>query len=105
MSVANGTVSRDDVFGELSAGGKIFSVYILSSYTQRLYIGLTRDLEARMWQHKTKARPGHTEKYHIDRLVYLEEFARPDDAIARERQLKNWSRQKKIDLTVRDSPT
>lgn len=84
---------------------KVFFVYILSSYTQRLYIGMTTNLEGRMWQHKTKALPGHSANYNIDRLVYLEEFARADDAIARERQLKNWSRQKKIDLIVADNPT
>jgi len=85
--------------------GKTFIVYILASYTQRLYIGLTSDLEGRMWQHRTKALPGHTAKYNIDRLVYLKAFARADDAIARERQLKNWSREKKVALIVRDNPT
>lgn len=84
---------------------KTFFVYILASYTQRLYIGLTSDLEARMWQHRTKAFPGHTAKYNIDRLVYVEDFSRADDAIARERQLKTWSRQKKIDLIVAGNPT
>jgi putative endonuclease len=83
---------------------KTFYVYILASYPQRLYIGLTSDLEGRMWQHRTKSTPGHTSKYNIDRLVHVEEFAQADDAIARERQLKNWSRQKKIDLIVRENP-
>lgn len=83
---------------------KTFFVYILASYTQRLSIGLTSDLEGRMWQHRTKALPGHTAKYNIDRLVYLEDFARSDDAIARERQLKNWSRQKKLYLIVASNP-
>lgn len=84
---------------------KSFYVYILASYTQRLCNGLTSDLEGRAWQHRTKANPGHTAKYNIDRLVYVEEFARADDAIARERQLKGWSRQKKVDLIVRGNPT
>ena len=84
---------------------KSFYVYILASYTQRLYIGLTSDLEGRIWEHRTKATPGHTSKYNIDRLVHIEEFAHADDAIARERQLKGWSRQKKIDLVIRENPT
>jgi putative endonuclease len=84
---------------------KTFYVYILASYTQRLYIGLTSDLEGRMWEHRTKSTPGHTSKYNIDRLVHVENFARADDAIARERQLKTWSRQKKLDLIVRENPT
>jgi putative endonuclease len=81
-----------------------FYVYILSSYTQRLYIGITSDLEGRVWQHRNKAFEGHSAKYNIDRLVYVERYERADDAIAREKQLKNWSRQKKIDLIVRENP-
>jgi putative endonuclease len=84
---------------------KQFYVYILSSYTQRLYIGMTSDLEGRMWQHMTKALPGHTAKYNINRLVHVEEFARADDAIAREKQLKGWSREKKIGQIMRENPT
>ena len=83
---------------------KQFYVYILSSYTQRLYIGMTSDLEGRIWQHKDKTFEGHSDKYNIDRLVYVEMFERADDAIAREKQLKKWSRQKKIDLIVKDNP-
>ena len=84
---------------------KQFYVYILASYTQRLYIGITSDLEARIWQHKTKAFEGHSAKCNIDRLVYVEPYDRADDAIAREKQLKNWSRSKKIDLIVKDNPS
>ena len=84
---------------------KSFHVYILASYTQRLYIGLTSDLEGRLWEHRTKALAGHTAKYNIDRLVHVEEYAHADDAIARERQLKNWSRQKKVTLIERENPT
>lgn len=82
-----------------------FYIYILASYTQRLYIGQTNDIEGRMWEHRTKALAGHTAKYNIDRLVYLEEYAHVDDAIARERQLKKWNRQKKINLIVAENPT
>ena len=67
---------------------KQFYVYILASYTQRLYIGVTSDLEGRIWQHKNKMLEGHSAKYNIDRLVYLEMFERADDAIAREKQQK-----------------
>lgn len=84
---------------------KQFYVYILASFTQRLYIGMTSDLERRMWEHRTKVFPGHTAKYNIDRLVYVDDYAHADDAIAREQQLTTWSRQKKINLVVRDNPT
>jgi putative endonuclease len=80
-------------------------VYILASYTQRLYVGITSDLEGRIWQHKTKAFEGHSATYNIDCLVYVEPYERVDDAIAREKQLKNWSRSKKIGLIVKDNPT
>lgn len=82
-----------------------FYVYILASYTQRLYIGVTSELERRIWQHKTKAFEGQSAKYNIDRLVHLEEYSRIDDAIAREKQLKNWNRQKKLALIVAGNPT
>ncbi|HEV2073799.1 MAG TPA: GIY-YIG nuclease family protein [Thermomicrobiales bacterium] len=83
---------------------KQFYVYILASYTQRLYIGVTSDLERRVWQHKNKAFEGHSAKYNIDRLVYVELFGHADDAIAREKQPKNWSRIKKVNLITRDNP-
>jgi putative endonuclease len=79
-------------------------VYILASYTQRLYIGVTNDLERRLWQHRNKTFAGHTAKYNIDRLVYHEYYERADDAIARERQLKTWNRAKKLELITRDNP-
>jgi putative endonuclease len=79
-------------------------VYILASYTQRLYIGVTSDLERRLWQHKNKTFVGHTAKYNIDRLVYYEYYERADDAIAREKQLKTWNRTKKVDLITRENP-
>lgn len=81
-----------------------FYVYILASYTQRLYAGMTSDLERRVWQHRTKAFECHSAKYNIDRLVYYELFEQADDAIARERQLKSWARQKKINLIVASNP-
>jgi putative endonuclease len=70
-------------------------VYILASYTQCLYIGVTNGLERRIWQHRNKAFGGHTAKYNIDRLVYYEYYERADDAIAPEKQLA---------LITRDNP-
>jgi putative endonuclease len=49
-------------------------------------------------QHKQKNIPGFTSKYNIDRLIYYEEYERPDEAILREKQLKGWLRSKKIAL-------
>lgn len=63
-----------------------------------LYIGMTNDLERRMFEHKHKLVEGFTKKYMLDKLVYFEHFQYVNDAIKREKQLKSWRRQWKIDL-------
>ncbi len=63
-----------------------------------LYIGVTNDLERRMFEHKRKLVLGFTSKYGLDKLMYFEQFQYVNDAIKREKQLKNWNRQWKIDL-------
>lgn len=73
-------------------------VYILASRRGTLYIGVTNNLGRRMYEHKHGLVPGFTNKYKVNRLVYFEEFNRADDAIAREKQLKGWSRRRKVAL-------
>jgi len=73
-------------------------VYILSSYSRVLYIGVTSDLDRRVSEHKQKSMAGFTSRYNIDRLVYVEMFGEIFDALAREKQLKKWSRVKKEKL-------
>ena len=82
-----------------------YFVYILASKSRRLYIGMTNDLEARIWQHKTKSAKGHATRYNIDCLVHFEEFNNVDQAIDREKQLKKWRRDKKITLIESMNPT
>jgi putative endonuclease len=65
-------------------------VYILGNDAPMLYIGVTNNLERRIWEHKNKAVPGFTSKFGIDRLLYFEAYDDIRDAIAREKQLKNW---------------
>jgi len=77
---------------------KNYYVYILSSDYNTLYIGVTNSLERRMYEHKNELIEGFTKKYHIHRLVYFEETDQIDIAIAREKQLKNWVRRKKLAL-------
>jgi putative endonuclease len=55
-------------------------VYVMASTTRTLYIGVTSDLEWRVWEHKTHFLDGHTKRYDIAKLVYIAEFARMDDA-------------------------
>ena len=63
-----------------------------------LYTGLTNDIERRVHQHKTKAVQGFTSRHHVDRLVYYEETDDIGAAIAREKQIKGWTRARKIAL-------
>ena len=79
-------------------------VYILGSHARVLYIGVTSDLEARMFQHKTKAFRGFTARYRVDRLLYREGFDDIRDAIAREKQLKGWVRRRKLALIETMNP-
>ena len=81
-------------------------VYILASGFKHLYVGVTSDLEGRVRKHKDGAYPGSfTDRYNIHQLVYFERFGDIRMAIAREKQLKHWSRKKKIGLIVRENPT
>ena len=80
-------------------------VYILASRRNgTLYIGVTANLNERVWNHKQKAVPGFTRQYNVDKLVYHARFERIEDAIAEEKRLKNWKRAWKIALIERDTP-
>jgi putative endonuclease len=83
---------------------RIYFVYVLSSHSRTLYIGVTSNLERRVYQHKNKTVPGFTARYSVNQLVHIEDYSAVWDAIARERQLKRWSRAKKIELIERDTP-
>jgi putative endonuclease len=81
-------------------------VYIMASSFQRLYIGITTGIEVRVSQHKNDFHPGSfTSRYKINKLVYFERFTMIPEAIAREKQLKRWSRIKKLRLIVAQNPT
>jgi putative endonuclease len=70
----------------------------LANESKTLYIGVTNDLSRRIYEHKNKLIDGFTKKYNITKLVYFEVFKNIEDAIRREKQLKNWHRQWKINL-------
>ena len=74
-------------------------IYILANKSRgTLYIGVTSDLTARIWQHKNDLVAGFTEKYQVHMLVYYEMHETMLDAIQREKQLKKWNREWKIRL-------
>jgi putative endonuclease len=79
-------------------------VYILSSFARTIYVGVTNDLEQRIQQHKSKQVPGFTARYNVTRLVHSEVFSDVRDAIAREKQIKSWSRARKNALIEEHNP-
>ena len=81
-----------------------YFIYIMANTGRVLYIGTTSDLERRVYEHKHKLVPGFTSKYNITRLVYFEETNDIQVALAREKQLKGWVRQKKIALIESANP-
>lgn len=78
--------------------------YIMASRSQVLCIGMTNDLERRVWEHKHGEGPGFTKRYRVTRLVYYEVYERPIHAIEREKQLKAWRREKKVALIEAENP-
>ena len=80
-------------------------VYILASDRNgTIYIGVTSDLVKRLYQHRSGEVPGFTSRYGITKLVRVELFGDMVSAIAREKQLKNWRREWKLNLIERDNP-
>ncbi len=76
----------------------VYHIYILASDSRRLYVGMTSDLVRRVWQHRVGALPGFTQRYRISRLVYFESTTDARAAVARERQVKAWTREKRLRL-------
>ena len=84
---------------------RIYAVYILATRKDGvLYIGITSDLERRVAEHKSRTIKGHAAKYNIDRLVYVETFDDPNQAIEREKVLKTWRRAWKVALIEKENP-
>jgi predicted GIY-YIG superfamily endonuclease len=79
-------------------------VYIMSSRSGVLYIGSTSDLERRFFLHKRGLVEGFTKQYRVTRLVYVERFGSAAEMVARERQLKGWTRRKKLALIQAQNP-
>jgi putative endonuclease len=77
-----------------------FVYFMTNTYNNVLYIGVTNNLTRRVAEHKAKINKGFTYKYNCDKLVYYEVFDSIVDAIAREKQLKNWKREWKNELIV-----
>ncbi len=84
---------------------KLFYAYIIASRSRTLYVGFTGDLYVRVMQHRAGTYEGFTAEYQCHRLVWYERYGSPIEAISREKQIKRWSRGKKIMLIERENPT
>ncbi|MCL2675454.1 MAG: GIY-YIG nuclease family protein [Firmicutes bacterium] len=74
----------------------MYSVYIITNKAHTvLYIGMTNDIDRRIYEHKNHAVPSFSDKYNLGKLIYVESTPYVNNAIAREKQLKRWSRAKK----------
>ena len=81
-----------------------FTYIMTNQHNTVLYIGVTNDLERRVYEHKNHLVDGFSSKYNTNKLVYFEETSDVYSAISREKQLKKWSRRKKNDLICSKNP-
>jgi putative endonuclease len=81
-----------------------YYIYIMANQSKRIYTGVTNNLERRVYEHKNHTDAGFTSRYLITRLVYFEETADVNAAIAREKQIKGWLRAKKVALIESINP-
>ena len=84
---------------------KLFYVYIVASRSRVIYVGFTSDLYQRVSKHRRGEYGGFTSQYDCKRLVWYERYGSALDAIAREKQIKRWRREKKIHLIELENPT
>ena len=81
-----------------------YYIYILPNGKRMLYVGFTNDLQRRLYEHRRKLIAGYTQHYNISRLVYFETTPNVSAAIAREKQIKGWTRAKKLALIETSNP-
>jgi putative endonuclease len=82
-----------------------FFVYFLTNWNNKvMYIGVTSNLEKRIYEHKNKMVTGFTQKYNVNKLVYFESTIDINAAIAREKEVKKWRREKKNQLVISANP-
>jgi putative endonuclease len=81
-----------------------YFVYVLSSLGRTLYVGVTNDLERRLYEHRTSPHFAFTSQYRIGRLVHFEETSDVQAELAREKQIESWRRSKKVSLIEATNP-
>ncbi|MEW6184780.1 MAG: GIY-YIG nuclease family protein [Thermodesulfobacteriota bacterium] len=84
---------------------KNYYVYLLTNWNNKvMYVGVTNDLERRMYEHKNKLIKGFSEKYNVTKLVYFEQTPDVYVSLSREKEIKKWRREKKNELVNRMNP-
>jgi len=84
---------------------RTYYVYLLTNWNNKvMYVGMTNDLKRRIYEHKAKTVKGFTEKYNLNKLVYFEATSNVQAAIAREKEIKKWRREKKNALVAGTNP-
>ena len=82
-----------------------YYVYILTNWNNKvMYVGVTNNLQRRLYEHRNELYDGFTKRYHVHKLVYCEQCSNVRDAIAREKVIKGWTRKKKNDLVETVNP-
>ncbi|MBW1703793.1 MAG: GIY-YIG nuclease family protein [Deltaproteobacteria bacterium] len=85
---------------------RIYYVYFITNWNNKvMYVGVTNNLERRIYEHRNKLVKGFTKKYNINKLVYFEETQDVTSAINREKEIKKWRREKKDQLVNSMNPT
>lgn len=82
-----------------------YYTYIMASRSRVLYVGMTNNLSRRVREHKRKEADSFTARYNVTRLVWYQAFPRPQDAIAAEKRIKGWLREKKEALIEGENPS
>lgn len=84
---------------------RTYYVYLLTNWNNKvIYVGITNDLERRIYEHKEKLVKGFTDKYNVNKLVYYEQTPDINAALNREKEIKKWRREKKNRLVVNTNP-
>ena len=83
---------------------KQYYVYLMANRSKTLYVGMTNDLQRRVYEHKHMVKDGFTRRYLVDRLLYYEVTDDVSSAIAREKEIKGWRRSKKVALVESRNP-
>ena len=82
-----------------------YYVYLMTNWNNKvMYLGVTNDLERRVYEHKNKLIKGFTDKYNVNKLVYFEDTSDVVAAITREKEIKKWRREKKNALVKKVNP-